>query len=169
MKLDSSSAKSQQARLRAQPAGFTLLEVIVALSIALLLIGISTLSINGIQDEHKLRKISALIENTARGSLMRAVADSRRVFVELGPNSIVAPTTQATDIPEDYAFEGNLEVRRYGEKAFRRPGHGEIWEFSPTGVCEPLELRVSNATGTIELAFDPLTGMARKRSIVVNP
>lgn len=159
----------QQARPWVRRAGFTLLEVIVALSIALLLIGVSTLSISGIQDEHKLRKISSLIENTARGSLMRAVSDSRRVFVELGPNSIVAPTTQATDIPEDYAFEGNLEIRRYGEKAFRRPDHGEVWEFSPTGVCEPLELRVSNAIGTVELAFDPLTGMARKRSIVVNP
>lgn len=130
-------------------AGFTLVEVIVALSIAMLLIGVSALSITAVNDEGKLRREATQIEMTVRDSLMKAVSGYNAVQLDFG------------------SF-GAVQVRRYGEKAFRAPKPGESWEFSPTGVCEPVEIRVTREEGSIELGFDPLTGCARKRNIVVN-
>jgi hypothetical protein len=63
--------------------------------------------------------------------------------------------------------DGVVQVRRFGERKFREARRGEFWEFSPTGICEPIEVRVESALGEIELAFDPLTGMAKRRGIIV--
>ncbi len=131
-----------------RPAGFTLVEVIVALSIAMLLVGVASLSITAVNDEGKLRREASQIEITARDSLMNAVSSY-------------------TTVQLDLATFGAVQVRRYGEKEFRAPKKNETWEFSATGICEPLEIRVTSEAGTIELGFDPLTGCARKRNIIV--
>lgn len=139
-----SSFRSRHSRA----AGFTLVEVIVALSIAMLLIGVASLSITAVNDEGKLRREASQIEITARDSLLKAV-------------------TSYSAVQLDLASFGSVQVRRYGEKEFRAPKKRETWEFSPTGVCEPLEIRVTSEAGTVELGFDPLTGCARKRNIIV--
>jgi hypothetical protein len=66
-----------------------------------------------------------------------------------------------------FSAGGQVEVRRYGESKYRLARKGEHWEFSPTGVCEPIELRLTSEYGVIELGFDPLTGCARKRNLTV--
>ena len=60
-----------------------------------------------------------------------------------------------------------LQVRRVGEKVFRKPRRDEAWEFSPTGICEPIEVRISSPAGQIEIGFDPLTACAKRKSIQV--
>ena len=132
--------------------GFTLVEVIVALSIAMLLIGVASLSITGVAAENELRRTASEIEITTRDSLLKAISQYSPVQLELAS-----------------AFgSGNVQVRRFGEKQFRNVKNGETWEFSPSGICEPLEIRISLEAGSIEMGFDPLTGCARKKNIVVN-
>ena len=135
-------------------AAFTLIEVCIAMTIAMLILGVAVLGISSVQDEQKLRESASQIESTARDSLLKAVAEHRPVQID------IAGGIQGAD--------GLVEVRRYGEKSFRKPDRGEIWEFSPTGVCEPIEIRVTSSNGVIEMGFDPLTGCARRKSITVN-
>ena len=142
-----------QQRMRAR-AAFTLIEVCIAMTIAMLILGVAVLGISGVQDEQKLRESASMIESTARDSLLKAVAEHRPVQID------IAGGIQGAG--------GMVEVRRYGEKSFRKPDAGEFWEFSPTGICEPIELRVTSASGVIEMGFDPLTGCARRKSITVN-
>lgn len=139
-------------------SGFTLVEVIVALSVAMLVIGVAALSITAVNDENKLRRSASQIELTAREALLEAVSAYHPVFLALDGSLALSEDSEP----------GVVEVRRYGEKAFRQARKGEVWEFSPTGVCEPIEIRIMNRTGTIELGFDPLTGCARKKNITVN-
>ena len=159
---------ARHSALRVLHSGFTLLEVIIAISVAMIVIGISALSITGMKDEHRLHQMASLLETTAREALMRAVADCRVVRVGISPDGITAPTASASDSGEEHTLEGIIEIKRHGEAAFRKPKKQEVWEFSPTGICEPLELRVTNTTGRIEIAFDPLTGIARRKSVIVN-
>ena len=147
--------------------GFTILEVCVALAIAMLMLGAATIGISGVQREHGLRRTASTIETAARESLLRAVAEHHAVFIELGEQELRAASTKLGTPADSRALNGLLEVRRYGEKVFRKPRHAETWEFSADGVCEPLELRITSATGTVELNFDPLTGCARRKSIMV--
>lgn len=133
-------------------AAFTLLEVLLAMTLALLIIGISALSISSIQDEAKLKRVAAGIEGSARQALADAINKQRPVRLALDGS---------------LAAGGQVMVKRYGEHKFRTAQGGEFWEFSPDGVCEPIEIQVTHELGEIELAFDPLTGMARRRGIVV--
>ncbi len=123
------------------------------MAIGLLVIGVAVLSISGLQGEARLKRVAAQVETTARQSLMRAVFEQRLVEVGLDAGALGA--------------SGHLQVRRVGEKQFREPRTGEVWEFSPTGVCEPLEVRVTSPEGAVELGFDPLTGCARRKSVIV--
>lgn len=137
---------------------FTLLEVCIAMGIGALMIGIAVMGVSGVQEEHRLRKTASAIETQVRQSLLEAIASQRPVRLALG-----AGAENATPL----SAGGRLSIRRYGENRFRDPQRGEVWEFSPTGICEPIDLRVLAPGGSIELAFDPLTGCARDRSILV--
>lgn len=134
-------------------SGFTLIEVCVAMAIGLLILGVAVMGMSGVQSEAKLKKMAARVETQARESLLKAVMDQRPVQVDLNGG---------------LGAEGKLQVKRLGERVFRNPQRGEVWEFSPTGVCEPVEVRVSNDVGVIELGFDPLTGCVVRKSVIVN-
>jgi type II secretory pathway pseudopilin PulG len=137
---------------RPASAAFTLLEVCIAMTIGMLILGVAVLGVTGVQDEQKLRESAANIESTARNSLLKAISEHRPVQLAFGAG---------------LGGEGNVEVKRYGENKYRKPDSDEMWEFSPTGVCEPVEIRVTSTMGVIEMGFDPLTGCARKKNISV--
>jgi type II secretory pathway pseudopilin PulG len=139
----------------AKDKGFTLLEVCVALTIAVLILGVSVMGISGVQEEQRLRESAAAIESTAREALLDAIAHHRPVQLGLDGGLAVSEG-------------GSIEIKRHGETAYRAPKSGEFWEFSPSGVCEPLEIRITSPAGTIEMGFDPLTACARKKNISVN-
>lgn len=149
---------AQHGHLRSRSAGFTLLEIIVAMALTLLVIGIAAVSISGVRAEDQLRRAAAVIETTARQNLMQALNSQQTVRMDLTAGAFGAGNE----------FGGMLLVRRYGESAFRKPRRGEAWEFSPTGICEPIEVRISGPAGQIEIGFDPLTACARRKSIQVN-
>ncbi len=147
--------------------GFTLLEVCVAMTIGMLIIGVATLGISSIQDEQSLRRLASGIETAVRESLQQAVTSHRNVFIEFADGQLVSPAQQGGK-PDAFAFKGKLLIRRYGEKTFRAPRRGEVWQFAADGLCEPVEIRITQSNGVVEMSFDPLTGCARKKSIIVN-
>lgn len=136
-------------------SAFTLIEILVVMCVIVLMLGISIISIAGVKDEDRLRRAVAVIETTARENLLQAVKNQQLVRMNLAAGSFGS----AAD------FGGKLEIRRVGEREFRVPKRGEIWEFSPTGICEPIEVRVSGSGGTVELAFDALTACAKRKTL----
>jgi prepilin-type N-terminal cleavage/methylation domain-containing protein len=139
-------------------SAFTLIEILVVLSIISLMLGISIISISGIKDEDRLRRAVAMIETTARDNLLQAVKTQQLVTMPLAAGSFGTGSD----------FSGMLKIRRAGERGFREPKRGETWEFSPTGICEPIEVRLSGPGGTVELAFDALTACAKRKSLDFN-
>jgi type II secretory pathway pseudopilin PulG len=148
---------AQRGIRHSRAAGFTLLEIIVAMSLLILVIGIAVMSISGVHDEDRLRRAAAVIETSARQYLLQALKTQQTVRIELSAGAFSV----------DQEFGGMLQVRRVGENVFRAPKRGEGWEFSPTGICEPIEVRLSGSAGVIEIAFDPLTACAKRKSIQV--
>ena len=127
------------------------------MSLTLLIIGIAIPSISGLRAEDKLRRAASVIETTARQNLLQALNSQQTVRMVLSAGAFGASDE----------FSGMLQVRRFGEKAFRKPRRGEAWEFSPSGICEPIEVRISGQAGQIEIGFDPLTACAKRKSIQV--
>lgn len=139
-------------------SAFTLLEILAVLCLIVLMLGVSIVSISGVQEEDRLRRAVALIETSARANLLQAVKSRQLVSMSLAPGSFGG----AAD------FGGKIEVRRVGERSFRVPRRGETWEFSPTGICEPIEVRLSGSGGVVELGFDALTACVKRRSLDFN-
>lgn len=133
---------------------FTLIEVILAISIASLMLGVAVIGISGVQAEAELKNNATRIETTVRAALQRAIVSQQVVHVDLSAGA--------------FGGSGSLMVKRLGDDRFRAPRGGESWEFSPSGVCEPVELRLLGKSGTIEMGFDPLTGCATKKHVIVN-
>jgi prepilin-type N-terminal cleavage/methylation domain-containing protein len=136
-------------------SAFTLIEILVVMSILVLMLGISIISISGVKEEDRLRRAVAVIETTARENLLEAVKSQQLVRMSLASGSFGS----ASD------FGGKLEIRRVGEREFRSPKRGEIWEFNPSGICEPIEVRLTGPGGTVELAFDALTACAKRKTL----
>lgn len=123
------------------------------MAIGSLILGVAVMGMAGLQSEAQLKKMAANVETAARESLLRAVMEQRPVQVDFSAGALAA--------------DGKLQVKRYGDPRFRDPKRGEVWEFSPTGICEPVEVRVMNSVGVIELGFDALTGCVVRKSIIV--
>ncbi len=147
----------QGIRHSAAGGGFTLLEMLAVLGLLTLILGISVISISGVQDEDRLRRAASQIETTARESLLSALKSQELVILPLTAGSLGGTE-----------FGAKLEIRRVGEKAFRAPKRGEQWEFSPTGICEPIEVRLSGPGGEVEMAFDALTACAKRKTLDLN-
>jgi hypothetical protein len=124
------------------------------MGLCMLLLGIATLSFTGLQDEARLKRAASDLESTARQTLQKAVMEQRLIALSLDGS-----------LGGD---GGQLQVKRVGEKVFRKADKGEIWEFSPTGICEPIEVRITHSGGIIEMAFDPLTACAVRKNVIVN-
>jgi type II secretory pathway pseudopilin PulG len=151
------TATTQRTLRGLRRSAFTLIELIMAMTITILVIGVAVLSISGVRAEDKLRRAAAVIETTARQNLLQALDRQQTVRMELSAGAFGAGEE----------FSGMLQVRRVGEGEFRKPKRGEFWEFSPTGICEPIEVRLSGSAGQIEIGFDPLTACAKRKSIQV--
>lgn len=67
--------------------------------------------------------------------------------------TLLDPVTQEYEIPEKVSFT----VRGWQEKDWYPP-EDRTWIFPPTGLCEPLEIRVQKGEAYIENTYDPLTG-----------
>lgn len=164
MKLTTSSFKTcgiralRHSAFRIPRSAFTLVEILAVLAVITLMLGISIISISGVKEEDRLRRAVAVIEVSARENLLMAVKDQRPVRMSLAAGSFGSSSD----------FGGKLEIRRVGERDFRQPKRDEIWEFNPTGICEPIEVRLSGPGGTVELAFDALTACAKRKSLDFN-
>ena len=135
-------------------SGFTLVEICIALGLCMMLLGIATLSMTGMQDQARLKRTASEIEATARQTLQDAIMQQHTIELAL-------------DGGLGGEEGGRVQIKRLGDKAFRNAKRGEVWEFSPTGICEPLEVRITSASGTIELGFDPHTACAVKKNVSV--
>ena len=146
-------------------AGFTLVEVCVAMAIGLLVLGVATLGISGVRAEHELQRTAAQVETLVRQTLRDALVTQRPLWLGLYGDGLSSLSDVADK--EEVFLDGKLLVCRAGEKSYRAPEKDEAWLFSAGGLCEPMSLRIECEKGNIEIDFDPLTACARRKSVIV--
>ena len=169
-----------------RPSGFTLLEVILAVSLILMVIGLGLVYRFNSQEKELLRKASIKIEAMAsRGHAMSAL-HQKPFWLRIEHDKVVlaganvrsqglADQDTRAGLTADGEFsESNEEIydtlesgsaavalRRWGtqEDAWIRPEKGEsvIWQFQSTGLCEPVSIRVAGEDGFIVMHMNPLT------------
>lgn len=137
-------------------SAYTLLEVLLALGLAAVLIGIS---IPYVADSFRKTPGEEASDEMAKTVLMvrnSAVEKGEARQIALFENGIEPQidSVKAVRLPAGW----KLELRRMTESRFHKPSKREVWTFNSAGICEPLTLRIHGGKESVEMTFDALTG-----------
>jgi len=136
---------------------YTLLEVLLALGVAAVLLGISIPyfadSLGKTPGEEAADAMAKAVQGLRNSALEKGEARQFAVY-ENG----IQPEIDSVDavwLPKGW----KLEIRRMTESKFRKPAKRETWTFNGAGICEPVTFKLRGPKETVELLFDPLTGL----------
>lgn len=169
---------SQPDRRSAQ--GFTLIEIVVSLFIVLLIMGISTLSFDTVVTESRLEKAATALKLTARKAMRESVEKRRSYQIILMPTYLTVgrqlteqemvtgiadrPAGSRTDFEDGIV----LRVKRWTDSGWRPPvENGDVWRFEPSGITEPLSVRLDYDDSYIEMQFNPLTAHVEEDGVTM--
>lgn len=143
---------------------FTLLEVCLAVFIAMLILTLAVPSIQGVVNDAKMRKRFDEIDALARDAQSRSVTE-RRAFVLAWDKAGIALRPQEPRTKEE---AGGISRVDFSEKEtvtlglpaalVKKPA--AVWTFWPTGTCEPATLTGEGGEGRWTADYNPLTARA---------
>ncbi len=156
-------------RLIGPSRAFTLLEVTIAILIAMLIMGVGVMSLKGVDREAKIRRVANQLELNARTAMRESLLRKRALCIRFAPDGFAGASSTGALSWKRLPKGGGLEIRRWGESSWRKPQRGECWWFRPGQPCEPLAVRITLNEGRYEMTFDPLTASVVEEGIAVNP
>jgi prepilin-type N-terminal cleavage/methylation domain-containing protein len=159
-------------RVQRRRSGFTLIELVLAMSIVVMLIGMTVMAVGRTSIEKKFQEPAAKLKEFARRARNAAVLEQRPYQVEITPRSLVltpqrfvgpdsgpgaAPSSSQGNF-ERFDIDADVEfaVRRWNSKNFQPEGSSFVWKFQHSGLSEPITVRVEGAEGWIEMTFNTL-------------
>ena len=150
--------------------GFTLVEIVLAVFIMMLLLGLAVPSLTGVLADKQLKRSLDGFNNLVRRAQERSVAERRPYLIVWSKNKVVAR-------PE--VFAEDEEVKATAEFAL---GRGEVlklslpvalmnkypaeWIFWPSGACEPAIVQFNGRSGSWTANYAPLTARAQVTNYV---
>jgi type II secretory pathway pseudopilin PulG len=144
------------ARRPRREGGYTLFEVLLALGIIAILLGLTVPLITNSWSASPSEEIAQTIEKCVQEAHNKAVETGEARRLRLSESGLVGENGMASaPLPKGWT----LQVRRFTENRFRKPQRDEFWGFNGSGICDPLELRLASKDESIVLKFDPLTAL----------
>jgi prepilin-type N-terminal cleavage/methylation domain-containing protein len=176
-------------------AGMTLLEVVIALSLVALIVGIGAVKYADGAEERALRTSAGKIEAMAsrghamsilhqkpfwlrfeEGRVVLAGADVKAAPVEGDEPYIPDPedfdeSPSMETVYDEFQSEVFLSLRRWGspEDAWIEPDEDTsvTWQFQSTGLCEPVGIRLVSGESWIEMHMHPLTARVESEEMMI--
>ncbi|MFA7234601.1 MAG: hypothetical protein WC076_10870 [Terrimicrobiaceae bacterium] len=134
---------------------YTLLEVLLALGVVAVLLGITIPyfadSFGKTPGEEASEEIAKAVQGVRNSALEKG--ETRQMGIS--ENGLQIDPVKAVKLPAGW----KLEIRRMTESKFRKPAKKEMWSFNGAGICEPVTIKLHGPKESIELLFDPLTGL----------
>lgn len=153
--------------------GFTLLEILIAVTLGLMLLLIAVPSLSGMFREQKLRDSFQKFDAFVRGAQSKAIAE-RRTFVMVWDKEaidlVALDPAAAANPPEESAVTDPAAGDRFplegGKWALERPAalvKKPIWEwpFWRSGLCEPAIVHFESDAGSWSAEYSGLTGRGK--------
>lgn len=145
-------------RIRCRQQGFTMLEIVVVLSIMTVIMGIGFASFNLLDDDDPFAKPAQEILQMAKFAHQSAVLQHRSMTLAFDKEGFgLIGVADAVGARRSLPSGMKLFILRYGAKNWEK-AEGHRWPFGEQGICEPVKLRLETETDYRELAFHPLTG-----------
>lgn len=147
-------------------SAFTLIELMIAVAIAVIILGLAVPSVAGLLAERKLKASFEAFDDFARDGQFNAISQQRSWVMIWLNGSVVLQPDQPT--PEERAAgrdsatltlpmaEGDVFTLERPAALIKDPP-GE-WTFWRSGVCEPVIVRFAGKHGTWTARYDALSG-----------
>jgi len=159
--------------------GFTLLEMTMVMFIMAIFISVATFSFQGVTDEQILRTPAAELQRMAREAVSRAGIYEQPetiVFEKTGFGIRYRGEASATESGNTQYWlrrvqtppDMRLLMKRWGESKWQ-PAAGQRWMMLPSGLCEPLSIRLEWGRSFTEMQFHPLTGGVAEETTYIAP
>jgi prepilin-type N-terminal cleavage/methylation domain-containing protein len=141
-----------------QPRGYTLLEIALVVAIIALIIGAAVPLTSGFTREQQLRDVVRdllVFAKTARAEAMTTGRAAEVIFAKEGFALRRAGEEEPSEVrrlPRGMRYV----IQPFGMEKAVRPD-GQRWIFQPTGLCEPVTVRVEADEAWMQVTFDALT------------
>jgi type II secretory pathway pseudopilin PulG len=164
-----------------QRRAFTLIEVALAMFIVVLVIGIGLPFATGMGQQSRLREPADELKTLALTARRRAVTEQKTmeillenhgfvlreaVIADLTSRAVIDPEKDKTEIAS-YPLPSGVQysIKRWDETKFATTADAR-WRFLPTGLCEPITVRLSRDEDYLEFSFNPLTAQTEDESFL---
>jgi len=145
--------------------GFTLVEIVLAVFILMLLLGLAVPSLTGVLADRQLKRSLDGFNNLVRHAQERSVAERRAYLIVWSKNKVVArPEALAEDEKVKPTAEfalGRGELLELSLPAAWTNKHPAEWIFWPSGTCEPATVQFKGRSGSWAANYAPLTARAQ--------
>ncbi len=140
-----------------QRSAYTLLEVLLAIGVVAILLGVTVPLFSGAFGSSEVEQIEQAFTKSAQAARNSALDKGEARRFQITKNGLVSssPDISAATLPEGWS----LQIRRLTDRKFRRPEKTDFWEFNSAGICEPVTFLIGNGSESTTLAFDPLTAL----------
>ena len=141
-----------------RPGGYTLLEIALVVTIIVLLVGAAVPLTSGFVREQRLRESVRGLLVLAKTARTEAMTSGRAAEIVFDKQGFVLRRPGEEEAAESVRLAGGTtyQLRPFAADKPLRPD-GQRWIFQPTGLCEPLAVRIIEGEAWIEVQFDPLT------------
>lgn len=153
-----------------------MMEMTMALLIMVILSGFMAFAFVELSRDQALEETAAEVEKLARQASRSATVRDREFRIRFEPKRFFAlefapdefGAYQEVDPSHTWEVSKHvkLQIRRWQSKGWSEP-NGDDWVFSPSGISEPLSVRISDGPAFIELDFSPLTGAVEERRSMI--
>ncbi len=143
---------------RHKTRGYTLLEIALVVTIIVLLIGAVVPLTRGFTREQRLRdavRELLVLAKTARTEAMTTGQPAEIIFDKGGFVLHRAGEEEASENAR-LARGMTYQIRPFASDKMLKPD-GQRWIFQPSGLCEPVTVRVMEDEAWMEVRFDALT------------
>lgn len=144
---------------RRPASGFTLLEIIVVMTIMMLIVGIGYASFAFFDDEDPFEKPVQQLTQMSKFALNTAVIQHRGMIIGFGEEGFGVVGATAEGMSSFFVPEGmKISIKRWGGKGWE-DAEGQFWHFGEQGICDPIKVRFEiKNSGSREIGFHALTG-----------
>ena len=142
-------------------AGFTLIEIAIAVFILMLLLLLAIPSVSGVLANRRLQRSLDAMNQIVRMAQERSVQERRPYLIEWQRQSVILrPETLGPNDPDRPT--ASLVLDKGHAYILRLPAALEKdplaqWIFWPSGTCEPANVRFKGLDGAWEVNYAPLT------------
>jgi type II secretory pathway pseudopilin PulG len=141
--------------------GFTLVEIVLAVVIFMLLLGLAIPSLTGVLANRQLKRSLDEFNNLVRLAQEHSVAERRPYLIVWNKNNVVARPEVLAEAEEVKATAELAlhrgEVLKLSLPAALTDKHPAEWIFWPSGTCEPATIQFTGRSGSWTANYGPLT------------